>query len=160
MSLLFNTLSRIVMVSLPRNKCLLISWLQSPSIVILELKKIKSLTVSIVSPFICHEWWDRMPWSPFFECWVLSQLFHCPLSLPSRGSLVPLCFLPLEWCYLHIWGCWYFSWESWLQPGISHDALYIWVKLAGWQSSLGSWQICLLGRVCFRLCEQEWRLGG
>jgi len=55
MSLLFNILSRFVIVFLPRSKCLLISWLQSPLAVILEPKKIKSLTVSIVSPSICHE---------------------------------------------------------------------------------------------------------
>ena len=48
-------LSRFVIAFLPRSKCLLISWLQSPSAVILEPKKIKSLTVSIVSPSICHE---------------------------------------------------------------------------------------------------------
>ena len=52
MSLLFNLLSRLVTAFLPRSKCLLISWLQSPSAVILEPKKIKSLTVSIVSPSI------------------------------------------------------------------------------------------------------------
>ena len=55
MSLLFNMLPRLVIAFLPRSKCLLISWLQSPSAVILEPKKIKSLTLSIVSPFICHE---------------------------------------------------------------------------------------------------------
>ena len=55
MSLLFNTLSRFVIVFLPRSKYLLISWLQSPSAVILEPKKIKSVTVSVVSPSICHE---------------------------------------------------------------------------------------------------------
>ena len=55
MSLLFNMLSRFVITFLPRSKHLLISWLQSPSAVILELKKIKSFTVSIVSPSICHE---------------------------------------------------------------------------------------------------------
>ena len=55
MSLLFNVLSRFVIVFLPRNKHLLISWLQSPSAVILELSKIKFVTVSIVSPSICHE---------------------------------------------------------------------------------------------------------
>ena len=54
MSLLFNTLSRLVIAFLPRTKRLLISWLQSPSAVILEPKKMKSLTVSIVSPSICH----------------------------------------------------------------------------------------------------------
>ena len=55
MSLLFNMLSRFVITFLPRSKRLLISWLQSPSAVILELKKIKPVTVSIVSPSICHE---------------------------------------------------------------------------------------------------------
>ena len=55
MSLLFNTLARLVITFLPRSKRLLISWLQSPSAVILEPPKIQSLTVSIVSPPICHE---------------------------------------------------------------------------------------------------------
>ena len=55
MSLLFNMLSRLVIMFLPRSKCLLISWLQSPSAVILEPQKIKSDTVSIVSPSISHE---------------------------------------------------------------------------------------------------------
>ena len=54
MSLLFNMLSRLVITFLPRSKHLLISWLQSPSAVILEPKKIKSVTVSIVSLSICH----------------------------------------------------------------------------------------------------------
>ena len=55
MSLLFNMLSRLVITFLPRSKHLLISWLQSPSAVILEPKKIRSATVSTVSPPICHE---------------------------------------------------------------------------------------------------------
>ena len=55
MSLLFNTLSLFVIAFLPRSKPHLISWLQSPSAVISEHKKIKSVTVSIVSPSICHE---------------------------------------------------------------------------------------------------------
>ena len=55
MSLLFNMLSRFVTEFLPRSNYLLISWLQLPSAVILELKKIMSFTVSIVSPSICHE---------------------------------------------------------------------------------------------------------
>ena len=55
MSLLFNMLSRLIIAFLPRIKCLLISWLQSPSAVILEPKKIKSDTVSTVSPSISHE---------------------------------------------------------------------------------------------------------
>ena len=55
MSLLFNMLSRLVTTFLPRSKCLLISWLQSPSAVILEPMKIKSLTFSIVSPSMCYK---------------------------------------------------------------------------------------------------------
>ena len=65
MSLLFNMLSRLVIAFLPRNKHLLISWWQSLSAVILENQKIKSATVFIISPSICHEvmGWDKMPWS-------------------------------------------------------------------------------------------------
>ena len=61
MSLFFNMLSRLVIAFLPRSKRLLISLLQSPSAVILEPKEMKSLTVSIVSPSICHEVMDQMP---------------------------------------------------------------------------------------------------
>ena len=61
MSLLFNVLSRLVIIFLPRSKHLLISWLQSPSVVILEPEKVKSDTVSTVSPSM--KWWDQMPQS-------------------------------------------------------------------------------------------------
>ena len=62
MSLLFNMLSKLVIAFLLRSKHLLISWLQSPSAVILEPpKKIKSLTFCIVSPSICHEVMGQMP---------------------------------------------------------------------------------------------------
>ena len=60
MSLLFNVLSMFVITPLPRSKHFLISWLQSPSAVILELK---SVIVSTISPYIAIKWWDRMPWS-------------------------------------------------------------------------------------------------
>ena len=82
MCLLFNTLSRFVITFLPKNKRLLISWLQLPSTVLLEPKKIKSAIVSIFFPHLfAMKWWDRMLWSSFFYCWVLSQLFQSPLSL-------------------------------------------------------------------------------
>ena len=90
-SLLFSMLSRLTIAFLPRNMCLLISWLQSPSAVILEPRKIKSDTVS---PSICYEVMGPMPWSLFSECWALSQLFHSPLSLSSTGFWVSLHFLP------------------------------------------------------------------
>ena len=92
MSLLFNMLSRLVTTFLPRSKCLLISWLQSPSAVILEPKKIKSDTVSTVSPSICHE--VLGPDTMIFIFWMLSfkPTFHSPLSLSSRGFWVALHF--------------------------------------------------------------------
>ena len=79
MSLLFNMMSRLVITFLPRSKCLLISWLQSPSAVILEPKNIKSVTVSSVSPSICHEVMgsDAM----IFAFWMLS--FKPGFSLSS-----------------------------------------------------------------------------
>ena len=100
MSLLFNMLSRLVIAFLPRSKRLLISWLRSPSAVILEPPQIKSLTVSIVSPSISREvmgldavilvFWMFQFYFNFFLLYfmnvsVLSQLFHSPLSLSSKG---------------------------------------------------------------------------
>ena len=79
MSLLFNMLFRSVIAFLPRNKHLLILWLQSPSAVILEPKKIKSVAVSIVSPSICHE--VMGPDAKIFVFWMLS--FKPAFSLSS-----------------------------------------------------------------------------
>ena len=94
MSLLFNMLSRLVITFLLMSKCLLISWLQSPSAVILEPPKIKSATVSTVSPSIYREVMGQDIMILVF--WMLSfkPAFHSPLSLSSRGSLVLLHFLP------------------------------------------------------------------
>ena len=79
MSLLFNMLSRLVITFLPRSKHLLISWLQSPSAVILEFKKIKSVSVSIVAPSICHE--VMGPDAMILAFWMLS--FKPTFSLSS-----------------------------------------------------------------------------
>ena len=92
MSLPFNTLSKC-------HKCLLIPWLQSPSIVIWEPKKIKSLTAFISSPPLCHEVMGTDALILAFKCWVLSQLFHFLLSPSSRGCLAPLHFVPLGCMY-------------------------------------------------------------
>ena len=76
MSLLFNMLSRLVITFLSRSKRLLISWLQSPSAVILEPPPQKSLTLFPLFPHLFPmKWWDQMPWFSFSECWALSQLF-------------------------------------------------------------------------------------
>ena len=98
MSLLFNMLSRLVIAFLPRSKHLLFSWLQSPSAVILEAKKIKSLTVSIVSPFIFQEmmgpdamisiFW-MLSFKPAFSlsCIIfIKRLFLCPWDSPGRNT--------------------------------------------------------------------------
>jgi len=77
MSLLFNTLSRFVLFFLPRSMCLLIAWLQTPYSVIFEPKKINSVTVSIVSPSICHEVMGPDAMIFIFYCWDLSQLLLC-----------------------------------------------------------------------------------
>ena len=79
MSLHLKMLSRLVIAFLPRTECLLISWLQSPSAVILEPQKIKSLTVSIVSPSICHE--VMGPDAMILVFWVLN--FKPAFSLSS-----------------------------------------------------------------------------
>ena len=120
----FNTLSGFIIAFLPRSRCLLISWLQSPCTVILEPRKIKSVTVSIVSQSICHEVMgpDAMILVLFFFLVSCNQLFHSPLSPYSRVSLVPLRFLPKGWCHLYIWGYWYFSWQSWI-PACASSSL-------------------------------------
>ena len=79
MSLLFYIQSRLVIAFLPRSKCLLISWQQSPSAVILEFPKIKSVTVSIVFPSICHE--VMGPDALILVIWMLSfKLTFSPSS--------------------------------------------------------------------------------
>ena len=75
-SLLFNMLSRLVIIFLPRSERLLIPWLQSPSAVILEPQNIKSLTVSTVSPSICHE--VMRPFCFSGEPWLIEQ---SPISI-------------------------------------------------------------------------------
>ena len=79
MSLLFSMLSRLVIAFLPRSKCLLISWLQSPFAVMLEPKKTRSVTVSTVSPSICHE--VMGPDAMILVFWMLS--FKPTFSLSS-----------------------------------------------------------------------------
>ena len=93
MSLLFNTLSRLVIAFLQKSKHLLVSWLRSPSIVILETKKLKSVTISF-SPPIHLPWGDVTRCHDFEAKLSLKPTFHSPLSPSSRGSLVSLHFLP------------------------------------------------------------------
>ena len=126
-SLFFNMLSRIVIALLPRSKRLLISWLQSSSTVILEPKKIKSLTVSTVSPSISHE--VMGPDAMIFVFWMLS--FKPDFSLSSFTLIKRLCspssVAALGW--VHLPEVIDISPSSldfslcFIQPGILHDAL-------------------------------------
>ena len=113
MSLLFNMLSKLVITFLPRSKRHLISGLQSPSAVILEPPKIKSVTISTVSPSICHEMMG--PDAMIFVFWILS--FKPTFSLSSFTFIKRLfstsSLSAIRWCHLHIWGYLYFSWQSW-----------------------------------------------
>ena len=102
MPLLFNMLSRFVIVFLPRSKHLLISWQQSPSAVILEPQKIKPVNVSIVSPSICHEVMGPGCHNLSFLMLSFKPAFSLSPFTLIKGSLVSLHFLALEWCYLHI----------------------------------------------------------
>ena len=92
MSLIFNMLSRFVIAFLSRSKCLLILWLQSPSVVILEPKKIKSVTVSTFPSSICHEMMglDTMTlvfWMLSFKSAFQLSSFTCIKSLLCSSSL-------------------------------------------------------------------------
>ena len=93
MSLFFNMLSRLVITFLPKSKRLLISWLQSPSAVILEPPKIKPLMVSIVSASICHEVMGADAMISVFSMLSFKPTFPLSSFTSSRGSLV-LRFLP------------------------------------------------------------------
>uniref|UniRef100_A0AC11EQP2 Uncharacterized protein n=1 Tax=Ovis aries TaxID=9940 RepID=A0AC11EQP2_SHEEP len=94
MSLLLNVLSRLVITFLPRSKRLLISWLQPPSAVILELKKIKSDTVSTVSPSISHEVMGLNAMIFVFRMLSFKPTFSLSTFTFIKGLLVPLHFLP------------------------------------------------------------------
>ena len=102
--------------------------LQSLSTMILELKKIKSATVSILSPSVCRSVIGPDALILVFLLLDFKLAFHSLLSPSSRGSLVPFHFLPLGWYRLHIWDCWYFSQHE------QYNVLCIEVKQAGWQN--------------------------
>ena len=137
MSLIFNMLPRFVIAFLLRSKCLLISWLQSPSAVMLEPSKIKSLTVS---PPICHE--VMGPDAMIFVFWMLS--FKPAFSLSSFNfikrlfSLFAFCHKRGVICISEVIdispGSLYSS-LCFIQPAFSHahDVLWIEVKWARWQ---------------------------
>ena len=146
--LLFNMLSRFVIAFLPRSKHLLVSWLQSPSAVILEPKKIKSVIVSIVFPSICHEvtGLDAM----IFTFWMLS--FKPAFSLSSLTFIKRLFILTLSWLSRSLpWNtrycllsCSWFSHLWTLRVFAVHTCSLRWCWLVG--SRRRDWGLCGLGR--------------
>ena len=132
MSLLFNMLSRLVIAFLPRRKHIFISWLKSPSAVILEPRKIKTVTVSIVSPSYTMKRWDQMPWSSFFECWVFLVFFVCffiwMLSFKPAFSLSSFTYIKRLSCIYKVIDISPSNLDSSLcffQPSILHDVFCI-----------------------------------
>ena len=129
MSLLFNMLSSFIIAYLSRSKHLLISWLQSQSAVTLEPKKIKSLTVSIVSPSICHELLG--PDARILVFWMLSfkHTFSCCSfsfikRLFSSSSLSAISLVSSAY-----WDYWYFSLQSWFQLVLHQAWNFTWYNL-------------------------------
>ena len=127
MSLHFNTLSKFVIAFPPRGKRLLVSWLQSPSTVILEPKKRKSVSFYF-SISICHEVMglDAM----IFVFWMLS--FKPAFSLSSFTfikRLISSSSLSARRAPLHIWGYWHFSWQSWFQLVLHPAQHFAWCTL-------------------------------
>ena len=128
MSLLFNMLSKLVIAFLPRSKHLLISWLQSASAVILVPPKRKSVTVSIVSPSLCHEL--MRPDAMIFFFWMLSfeSTLSSPLSITSRGYLVHFFHKGGVICISEVIDISPSNLDSslfFIQPSVSHDVLCV-----------------------------------
>ena len=117
LSLHFNTLFRLVIAFIPKGKHLSISWLQSPSAMIWEPPKIKSVTVSIVCPCIYHVVMEPDATIFFFLFRMLS--FNPDFSLSSltfiKRIFVSLLFLPLVYYHPHVWDFLFPPLQSWLQ---------------------------------------------
>ena len=113
---------------------------------------------------ICHCFYLfplYLPWSNEARCHdliflylVLSWFFPSPPSPSSRGSLVPLCFLPLEWYHPHIWGCWCFSRLSWFQV-VTHADRTMYGTVDWFKIEKGVWQGRVLSSCLFNLCAEH-----
>ena len=138
MSLLFNMLSRLVIAFLPRSKCLLISSLQLPSAVILETKKIKSLTVFIVSPSICHE---VMGPDAMILVWATREAsWSSWLPQITQRNLIPTPYmrLRLKGPLPESWGCLRMG-SFWARGGAPNTSA--WGSLWGLATFRSSWSI-------------------
>ena len=130
MSMLFSMLSRLVITFVPRSKRLLISWLQSPSAVIFEYKKIKSVTLSTVSPSICHEVMGLD--AKIFIFWMLS--FKSAFSLSSFTFIKRLFCISLLSAIMVVSSVYLrllisLSWQSWFQLVFHPAQRFSWCTL-------------------------------
>ena len=120
MSLIFNTLPTFVIAFLLRSKNL--NFMAAVTVCSdFGAPKKKICHCFHISPFYLS-WSDGAGWHAlsFLNNVVSSQCFHSPVSPSSRGSLVPLHFLPLEWYHLHIWGCWnIWGLKMWIHPVVN-----------------------------------------
>ena len=146
MSLLFNMMCSLVITFLPRSKCLLISWLQSPSAVILEPRKIKSATVSTVSPSICHEVMGRDAMILVF----LMLSFKPTFSL-SSFTFIKRLFSSSSLSAIRVVSSAYLRLLIFLLANTLFQQhkrrLYIWTSPDGWH-----WN-----QIDYILCSQRWR---
>ena len=128
MSLLFNILSRLVIAFLLRSKHF--NFMAAVT-VHSDFGAQENKIYHCLQFFPCYLPWNDRTGSHdiSFLNINLSQLFHSPISPSSRSSLVPLHFLPLEWYHLHIWGYWYFSWQSWFQLVLHPAQHFTWCTL-------------------------------
>ena len=107
------------------------------------------------------KWWHQI-----LVFWMLSfkSICHCPPSPSSRGSLVTFLFLPLDWYHLHIWSCWYFSWQSWFQLVIHPTQHFPWCvmysthtvnkqsdSIQPWHTPFPIWNMLFHVRFCWFL---------
>ena len=126
MTLLFNMLSKFIIAFLPRREHLLISWLLSPSSVILEPKKRKSVTVFIVSHLFAMNWWNQLPWS-----WLFWMLSFKPAFSPSSFTFIKILFSSCLLSYIRVVSSAYLRLLTFLPATRSYICLiclHIWTK--------------------------------
>ena len=123
MSSPLNMISMFVIAFFPKNKYLLMSWLQSPSTGFWSPPKIKSVTPSTFPHSICYEVTEPNAMILVFLMLSFKLAFSLSSFTLSKKLFSLLHFLPLEWYHLHTWDCWYFSWQSWFSSW-SHPAYH------------------------------------
>ena len=158
-TLLFNMLSMFIIAFLPKEQASFNFMAAFTVCIDFGAQENKIYHCFHSSPSICNE--VMGPDAAIFITWMLSFKpdFHSCLSPLSRGSLVPFCFLPLEWYHLHIWDCWYFSWQSWFQLVIHPACHFTWCTLHRSRISRGQYTAFLYSFSKFELVQCSMDVG-